>query len=275
MLLSVIIPTFNRVETLERALSSALVQILPDSIKSMQVIVVDDGSTDGTSEMVANRFPQVEYLQQENSGVSRARNLGLQAAGGDWFALLDSDDQWLDDKLIKQFELLEQSGLLVCHGEEIWIRNGVRVNQMNKHKKYGGWIFEKCLPLCAMSPSSIIIHKSVLATVGSFDEQLPVCEDYELWLRITAKFEVALVASPCIKKFGGHGDQLSRLYWGMDRYRVIALDKILNTDLPPKLRSAAQIMINTKLQILLNGAKKHNNAELQKECHELLQRWQI
>ena len=273
MSLSVIIPTFNRVETLERALSSVFAQSLPDSIMSMQVIVVDDGSSDGTSEMVANLFPQVEYLQQENSGVSRTRNLGIQAASGEWLALLDSDDQWLDDKLIKQFELLQQSGLLVCHGEEIWIRNGVRVNQMNKHQKFGGWIFEKCLPLCAMSPSSIIIHQSVLAAVGLFDEQLPVCEDYDLWLRITAKFEVAFEPQPCIKKFGGHDDQLSRQYWGMDRYRVIALDKILKTDLTAKQRIAANTMINTKLNILLSGAQKHNNTALQQECHTLLKRW--
>jgi hypothetical protein len=96
-----------------------------------------------------------------------------------------------------------------------------------------------------------------------------------LWLRITAEYEVAFEARPCIKKFGGHADQLSRLYWGMDRFRVIALDKILNTNLPSALHIAAQNMINTKLQILLHGAKKHNNAELQKECTELLQRWQM
>lgn len=273
MSLSVIIPTYNRMETLERALSSVFEQSLPDSIKSMQVIVVDDGSSDGTNEMVADRFPQAMYLQQRNSGVSQARNVGIQAANGDWIALLDSDDQWLDDKLIKQFKLLEQSALLVCHSEEIWIRNGVRVNQMKKHQKQGGWIFEKCLPLCAMSPSSIIIHQSVLASVGLFDEALPVCEDYDLWLRITAEFEVAFEASPCINKFGGHEDQLSRQYWGMDRYRVIALDKILNTDLPPNLANAAIEMITTKLHILLNGAKKHNNTALQQECLVLLDRW--
>ena len=274
MSLSVIIPTYNRMDTLECALSSVFAQSLPDSIKSMQVIVVDDGSSDSTSEMVANLFPQAMYLRQENSGVSQARNLGIQAASGDWIALLDSDDQWLDDKLIKQFKLLELSGLLVSHSEEIWIRNGVRVNQMKKHQKQGGWIFERCLPLCAMSPSSNIIHQSVLASVGLFDEELPVCEDYDLWLRITAEFEVAFEASPCINKYGGHEDQLSRQYWGMDRYRVIALDKILNTDLPPKLRNAANEMINTKLHILLNGAKKHNNTALQKECFVLLDRWE-
>ena len=274
MKLSVIIPTYNRVILLQRALESVVTQQLPTGMKSMQIIVVDDGSTDETERMVRSKFQHVLYLKQNNKGVSAARNLGIKTANGDWLAFIDSDDEWLKDKLVRQFSLLNESGLLVCHTEEIWIRNGVRVNQMNKHQKSGGWIFENCLPLCAMSPSSMLMHKSVLSRVGVFDEYFPACEDYDLWLRIAPQYEVAYVAEACINKYGGHEDQLSHQHWGMDRFRVIALDKILQNSLSSSDQSAAVSMLFTKLNILMQGAIKHDNQELLKECQDKIDRWQ-
>ncbi len=100
----------------------------------------------------------------------------------------------------------------VCHTDEIWIRNGRRVNARKKHGKKGGWIFQHCLPLCAMSPSSIMIHRDVFTALGGFDERLPACEDYDLWLRITARYPVLFTRQPLIEKYGGHDDQLSRKY---------------------------------------------------------------
>jgi len=240
--------------------------------------VVDDGSTDGTADLMVKAFPQINYLLQNNKGVSSARNAGISLAQGEWIALLDSDDEWLPHKLEAQFELIDTTNLKVCHTEETWIRNGVRVNQMNKHKKQGGWIFERCLPLCAMSPSSIVIHRSVFDQIGLFNESLPACEDYELWLRIAACFEIAYVERPCIKKYGGHKDQLSRQYWGMDRFRVIALENCL-TDariagfLSSDMVNSARLMLVKKLNILLAGACKHDNQPLQTECREKLVKW--
>jgi hypothetical protein len=126
--------------------------------------------------------------------------------------------------------------------------------------------------MCAMSPSSIIIHNNVFNDVGDFDESLPACEDYDLWLRITARYEVAYIEQACIHKYGGHEDQLSRQHWGMDRFRVLALEKILQSDLPPSMRNAATIMLIKKLNILLNGAIKRGNAELIKGCEAGLKR---
>lgn len=272
MKLSVIIPTYNRMDLLQRAIESVLCQQLPHNLDSLQVIVVDDGSTDNTAAMMASRFPDVSYIEQPNGGVSAARNRGLREANGDWIALLDSDDEWLPKKLLDQFEMLAESQLLVCHTQEIWLRNGTRVNQMDKHQKQGGWIFEHCLPMCAMSPSSIIIHNNVFKDVGNFDESLPACEDYDLWLRITARYEVAYIEQACINKYGGHEDQLSRQHWGMDRFRVLALEKILQSDLSPSMRNAATIMLIKKLTILLNGAIKRGNAELIKDCEAGLKR---
>lgn len=271
LMISVIIPSFNRSQTIKRALRSVEQQT---TSREFEIIVVDDGSTDDTQLMIQSEFPTVTYIFQANKGVSSARNLGLRSAKGQWIALLDSDDEWLPHKLTTQFELLEKTGLKICHTEEIWIRNGVRVNQMNKHKKSGGWIFEKCLPLCAMSPSSILIHRDVFDEVGMFDESLPACEDYDLWLRITSRFEVAYIEQACINKYGGHEDQLSRQYWGMDRFRVLALQKILSSQststLDVRYRELALNMLEKKLKILLKGAVKHSNQVLIQECEQAL-----
>lgn len=236
---------------------------------------MDDGSTDSTEVWIQQMHPELVYIKCDNRGVSSARNIGIEKARGEWIALLDSDDEWLPHKLARQFDLLTLSNLQVCHTQEIWIRNGVRVNQMNKHKKEGGWIFERCLPLCAMSPSSIVIHRDVLNSVGVFDESLPACEDYDLWLKISSQFEVSYVEQACINKFGGHEDQLSRQYWGMDRFRVIALENLLTQGavLEVSYRQLAQKMLLKKLAILLKGAVKHNNIELAERCRTSLSRF--
>jgi len=275
MHLSIIIPTYNRQPVLERAIESVLSQSYLRSRLDWEVIVVDDGSTDSTKSWILEKYPSLVYIEQTNLGVSAARNSGIRRARGEWIALLDSDDEWLPHKLQQQFELLDKTDLNVCHSEEVWIRDGVRVNQMKKHQKSGGWIFERCLPLCAMSPSSIVIHKDVFESVGLFDTSLPACEDYDLWLKITSRFEVAYVERACINKYGGHSDQLSRLHWGMDRFRVIALENILN-DIPTLSsvnRDAAKTVLVKKLGILLNGAKKHNNADLIERCQSSLSRY--
>ena len=271
MKVSVIIPTYNRAAYLPLAIDSVLAQT--DSAIDIELIVVDDGSTDGTADLVAQYYPDVVYLSMHNQGVSAARNVGLAQASGQWIALLDSDDLWLPNKLASQMALLADSGLLVCHTEEIWVRNGRRVNQMRKHQKYGGDIYQHCLALCAMSPSSIVIHRSVFDDIGHFDQTLPACEDYDLWLRLAARYQVALLAEPMIIKNGGHDDQLSQKHWGMDRFRVIALAKMLNNHcawLSESQVQATRAMLLQKLQILHNGAVKRGNKELIASCQQQL-----
>jgi len=252
--ISVVIPTYNRAEWLRQALASVTAQTLPPG----EIIVVDDGSDDGTQQMIANEFPGCRYLRQENQGVSSARNLGIEAADGQWIALLDADDQWLPEKLATQLALLEQHpGHRICHTEEIWIRNGRRVNPMKKHAKCGGHIFRNCLPLCVISPSSVIIHRTLFEEVGLFDPDLPACEDYDLWLRICAREPVLFVEHPQIVKHGGHEDQLSRRYWGMDRFRVRALEKIIHSGaIQGADLVAARNTLREKAGILAQGAEK-------------------
>ena len=259
--ISVIIPAFNRAHTLPKALDSVLSQTL----KPREIIVVDDGSTDETNAVLAN-YPGLCIISQDNRGVSAARNMGIKKAGGEWLAFLDSDDEWLKEKLEKQWDAICIDDKLICHTEEIWIRNGKRVNPMKKHQKFGGWIYERCLPLCVISPSSVMIHRSVFEDVGVFDESLEVCEDYDLWLRICAKYSILFIDEPLIVKYGGHEDQLSRKYWGMDRFRVKALEKMMSFGaLNDEDEKATVNMILQKCGIIINGMKKRgNNDEAEK-----------
>ena len=251
--ISVVIPTFNRRKTIGRSIDSVLNQTLFPS----EIIVVDDGSTDGTSDYIQSNFPSIRLLQQTNKGVSSARNMGIRSSNSDWVALLDSDDEWFPQKLEKQVMTLSQSpDIKFCHTEEIWIRNGVRVNQMKKHQKYGGHIFYKCLDMCRISPSSVLFHQSILDDVGYFDKDLKVCEDYDLWLRITAKFPVLYIDESLIKKYGGHEDQLSRVKDGIESHRIKVLEKLIMKKFTSVQRNAMLKTLIEKLTIFSIGAQK-------------------
>jgi glycosyltransferase involved in cell wall biosynthesis len=253
-LISVVIPTHNRRVLLARALDSVRAQ----TRHADEILVVDDGSSDGTDRLVAEKYPEVRLLVQENRGVSAARNAGIRAAQGELIAFLDSDDEWLPRKLQRQLEAMETSpSSPLCHTNEIWIRNGRRVNPMKKHQKFGGWIFEKALPLCVISPSSVVAERSLFDDVGLFDESLPACEDYDLWLRVCSRFPVHYIDEPLIVKHGGHEDQLSRRHWGMDRFRIQALRKILaEPHLPDDYRRGAEAALAQKVEIFSRGAQK-------------------
>ncbi len=141
---------------------------------------------------------------------------------------------------------------------------------MHKHAKHGGDIFHYCLPRCVISPSSVLIHRSVFEDVGTFDESLAVCEDYDLWLRICARYSVSYINEKLIIKYGGHDDQLSTRHWGMDRFRVQALESILQSSLNESRRKAVLEILMAKIGILLNGAEKRNNTELNNMYSEKL-----
>ena len=269
--ISVVIPTLNRCTTLPRALDSVLQQTqLPD-----EIIVVDNGSEDGTISMLKTNYPTVVIISATKRGVSAARNRGIAIAKGTWIALLDSDDAWYPSKLEKQVKLFQkQPGYRLIHTDEIWYRCGRRINQMKKHQKRGGDIFKDSLALCCISPSSALINKNLFKEVGIFDEDLPACEDYDLWLRITMREEVLYVDEPLTIKHGGHQDQLSNKYWGMDRYRIKALEGILKQkQISKDQKIATQEMLVRKLKILIKGAIKRNNLEIIKLYSSKLESW--
>lgn len=253
---SVIITTFNRRHFLGAALGSVLSQDYDDR----EVFIIDDGSTDNSMEIAAG-LP-VSYFWKENGGISSARNAGLKIAQGEYIAFLDVDDLWKKRKLSTQMRVMEETGSVLTYTDEIWMHNGERLNQKIRHRKYSGHIFEHCLPLCIISPSSAVIHRSVFDTVGSFDESLPVCEDYDMWLRITARYPVMFIEKPLIVKQGGHSDQLSRACEGMDRFRIASIAKMLDSGtLDPGLADRAVQELVKKCRIYANGAMKRGKEE--------------
>ncbi len=273
MEVSVIIPTYNRVSLTLRAIRSVLDQTLAPG----ELIVVDDGSDDGTASRIAVEFPSVRVLVQAHAGVSTARNLGILAAGCEWVAFLDSDDVWLPHKLQCQADLLaDNPQLMVCHTDEIWIKDGRRINPGRRHAKPEGRIFRQCVPRCCVSPSSILMHKEVLAVTGCFDPHLPVCEDYDLWLRIFSRYPAGLVKNHCLIKAGGHADQLSRRYWGMDRFRVQSLEKILTQQaLDAGDRQICVDTLQHKCAILVQGMERRGNYEEAEYYRQLSGRWDL
>jgi glycosyltransferase involved in cell wall biosynthesis len=250
--ISVIIPTYNRYGVLKRALESVFSQTYPP----FEVIVVDDGSDDATSQ-IQDDFPTIRYFYQKNSGVSSARNLGIEKSSCEWIAFLDSDDEWHKDKLHEQLNFHKQNPeILISYTDEKWIRNGCEVKVPKKFAKVGGRIFGDCLSHCIIAPSATLIHKSLLNVVGLFDETLEVCEDYDLWLRVALAHKIGLVDKKLIIKYGGDADQLSMKYWGMDRFRVQALEKILE-----QKESSNVLIVQTllkKYKLLLKGAIKYD-----------------
>ncbi|MFI3155001.1 MAG: glycosyltransferase [Methylococcaceae bacterium] len=271
--MSVVIPSYNRRDLLKRALLSVYSQTL----SAAEVAVIDDGSADGTDIMLRREFPQVNYFYQDHLGVSAARNLGIQQTSGEWLAFLDSDDEWLPEKLFnQQAALAANPEYRICHTEENWIRNGVPVDVPKKYAKAGGWIFAQCLALCAMSPSTMLIHRSVFTDIGLFDTRLPACEDYDLWLRIAADYPVLLLEQPQINKYGGHEDQLSQAFWGMDRFRISALQKIIDAgQLSEQNRQAAVNMLVKKAGIYLNGVTKRGKTDEARHYQQLIKRYAI
>ena len=251
--------------------------MLAQTHEATEIIVVDDGSIDGTSALVERDYPGAKLLTQGNQGVSSARNAGASVSTGEWLAFLDSDDEWLPEKLSHQLACARDNPhISLIHSDEIWIRRGVRVNQMRKHRKSGGQIFEYCLPRCVISPSAVMMSKALFNRLGGFDEDLPACEDYDLWLRVSHQYEVAYIEHPLIRKYGGHEDQLSVKYWGMDRFRVKALAKLLaQCTLSIEQEVLTKRMLHEKCRILMNGAEKRDKPELIAYCKQLLNTYDL
>ena len=261
-----IIPTYNRPDSTVEAVESVLAQTLRD----LECIVADDGSTDETPDRVAALGdPRLRVVRQVNRGVAAARNHGVALSSSPWIAFLDSDDRWLARKMERQMAFMaENPTLQISQTDELWIRRGVRVNPMKKHRKSGGDLFARSLELCVISPSAAVLARSLFDEVGGFDETFPVCEDYDLWLRDTCREPVGFLPEALVVKHGGHDDQLSRRVPVMDRYRIRAIDKILRSgQLNAAQKQAAVDQLACKCRIVAQGCLKRGKRE---EANDLL-----
>mgnify|MGYP005989041965 CR=1 FL=1 len=263
MKITVIIPTYNREKLLDKTIHSVLNQ----SLSVDEIIIVDDGSVDNTKNLVDSfNNEKVKYIFQTNKGVSSARNTGIKSASNPWICFLDSDDIWNEDKIQKQINFhTDNPHILFSHTDELWMFNNKIIKQKKHQLKPSGFCFEENIPNTLIGASTIMIHKKIFDDVGLFDESLIACEDYDLWLRILSKYELGLIDEKLITKIAGHDNQLSFSTKLMDKYRISALQKHLNS---PYKNAIIQEIVK-KCDILIKGAIKHNNKEIEEEYTKL------
>jgi glycosyltransferase involved in cell wall biosynthesis len=269
---TVVIPTHDRAARLPRAVDSALAQTGAD----FEILIADDGSTDDTPSALARYAsdPRVRVLRLEHGGVCRARNAAVAQSRAPLIAFLDSDDEWLPGKLAAQLKLLRETGLSICQTEEIWIRNGVRVNQPAHYVKREGDIFALSLNHCMITPSSVLMTRALYDEAGGFNPEFPACEDFELWLRITWRHRVGLVSAPMMIRHGGHSDQLSTRYPAQDRFRIRAIALLLDgMVLDPERRALALKALEAKLGVYQAGCEKRAKEEETAWCREIRSRY--
>lgn len=263
MEISVIIPSFNRPEWSVRAIQSVINQ----TYKNWNLIFIDDGSTDDTYERVTQYLKlqkNIHYtvIKNSNFGVSHARNTGIKLSSSPYISFLDCDDQWLPHKLETQVNYLKANPKISwVYSEERWLKNGQPFLRKKQHIKFDKNIFQNCVHRCFIGASTVLINKSIFHDIGLFNEDFPVCEDYELWLRIANKYPIGFISDELIIKNGGHADQLSTQYKAMDYWRVKASAAMLNSQLENSKSEAITKFINKKLPILINGFKKYNHPE--------------
>ena len=259
-MISVIIPTYNRAPFLKKAIESVLSQTYQD----FELIVVDDGSKDETSRLISSYKSRIEYIKQENRGPGSARNLGISTAQRDFIVFLDSDDWWDKDKLSVQLKEMQENPIYsVSHTQEIWYKDGRLLNQKKKHRKFHGYIFDKCLPLCVVSMSTAMIRRELFDRIGLFDESMACCEDYDFWLRTSVNHKFLLIDKSLTLKDGGRPDQVSSIYaTGIDKFRIQSILKLLRSnDLTSEQRKLATNELHKKCRIYGNGCLKHGKQE--------------
>ncbi len=282
--ISVIIPTYNRRAMMREAIASVLAQ----RGTSFELVVIDDGSTDGSWDDLCGRgsgpWPcgtafSLCAVRTSNNGPAAARNCGIALARGRMIVFLDSDDLWAPDKLARQSAFMRANPhLAVSQTGEVWLRDGRRVNPARRHRKRAGDIFADALRTCLISPSAVILRRELLDEVGGFDETMAACEDYDLWLRILARHEAGLLDEPLVTRRAGHPGQLSATVPALDRFRILALAKLLGDHtLETARRAAAAEVMAEKCLIYAKGLARRRHikeaAFFTEAARSALERW--
>ncbi len=205
---SVVIPAYNA----ERFVAKAIDSVLNQTYRDYEIIVVDDGSTDNTLEVLKSYGDKVRYVRQSNKGASAARNTGIRHANGKYIAFLDADDVWFSQKLEKQVKVLDERpefGLVYSNVEFPSRQNGVVQTQFDLKRPYSGKILSKLIVMNAIPTSTVVARKECFEKVGLFDESLVASEDHDMWIRIATRYDATYLEDPLMMN-GLHSGSLSR-----------------------------------------------------------------
>jgi glycosyltransferase involved in cell wall biosynthesis len=274
-MLTIIVPTYNRLPYLKNAINSVFHQVY----RRFQLIVVDDGSTDGTEDYVhsLNNQENLRYLRIPHCGMpGKVRNAGVRLTTGEYLAFLDSDDRWKPEKLARQITYFEEHPeIQICHSREVWQRGEKIVSQAGQKHKRSGKIFVDALKKCIIGPSTVMMRRELFEEFGGFREDLEIAEDYELWLRITARYPVGYIDEPLVIKRGGHADQLSEKYGQIEIFRIRAL--LLNLEegfFEGEQRQLSTQELVRKCRIYAAGCEKRGKDEEARKYRMIARRYE-
>lgn len=232
---SVIIPSYNAGRWIKSTIDSALAQ----TYSNIEIIVVDDGSTDESVSIISENFPEVKLITQTNQGVAAARNKGIENSSGEWIAFLDADDIWLPNKIRDQFELLatDPEAKMAYSAWHVWpsqtpspdpellcdLQN-IRENT-DEFRGPSGWIYPELLEDCYVWTSTVLAKRTLFGQIGNFDATLKIGEDYDLWLRASQSTKILRVAKP-LALYRIHPTSLTKST-PLENYQAIVINRAI------------------------------------------------
>jgi glycosyltransferase involved in cell wall biosynthesis len=239
-LVSVIIPAYNAARFVAQAVESVLAQ----SYRPVEILVIDDGSTDDTARVLEPYRDAIRYIRQPNGGPSRARNNGLAHARGELIAFLDADDVWLPDKLSRQVRCLEESpavGVVHCDTYNLDEQSGARSRRATPRDDFAGNCYARLFRGNQVTYSTVVIRRECLDRVGPMDERYTHAEDYDLLLRLARRFPFAYVPEP-LAVYRLHDTNATRNAWRLVSGELAVLQKTIREDPALKRLLGARLM---------------------------------
>lgn len=235
---SAVVPAYNTAALLPRCIESILTQ----TVAVDEVIVVDDGSVDKTREVAESFGPRVRCISQANKGAAGARNCGIRSATGEWIALLDSDDDWVPNKIERQLEAVRQHPEcdFIYSDATVILPDGSTAENFQADKEAPcGWVFDHLLQSCFVNGSTVMARRSALMEAGLFNESLRCAEDYDLWLRVSRRHQFWFVPEP-LAFYERQAESLTRNDAVMAASQIAVLEPILAERLSATQHSGAK-----------------------------------